>query len=94
MNIKVLTIVIVILITEVGNALNNVEMEILDLVEEIEGKTFYEFMNISHDATTVEIRKAYKNLSLIWHHDKNVNGFFLQNFSCFFWDHISTLSCE
>jgi len=64
-------ILVFVLLIGIVTAWDNDEFEIFDLVEEIQGKTFYEFMDIGHDATTNEVRKAYKKLALIWHPDKN-----------------------
>merc|ERR1711971_1174316 len=49
------------------------EMDIFDLVEEVlESKqNFYEYMELTQEATTAEIRKAYRKLSLVLHPDKN-----------------------
>eukprot|EP00096_Caligus_rogercresseyi_P011468 TRINITY_DN4510_c0_g1_i2.p1 TRINITY_DN4510_c0_g1~~TRINITY_DN4510_c0_g1_i2.p1 ORF type:complete len:499 (+),score=199.38 TRINITY_DN4510_c0_g1_i2:50-1546(+) len=47
------------------------EMEIFDLVEELEQRSFYDFMGLSQDASGGEIRKAYRRLSLQLHPDKN-----------------------
>ena len=54
-------------------AWDNDEFEIFDLVEEVNAlnKNFYEFMEISNDASTSEVRKAYRRLSLVLHPDKN-----------------------
>ena len=54
-------------------AWDNDEFEIFDLVEEVNqvNKNFYEFLEIPNDASTSEIRKAYRRLSLILHPDKN-----------------------
>ncbi|XP_017480936.1 PREDICTED: uncharacterized protein F54F2.9 [Rhagoletis zephyria] len=46
------------------------ELEIFDLVEEI-NQNFYEFMNISHEATNNEIKRAFRGLSIVLHPDKN-----------------------
>ncbi|XP_062843939.1 dnaJ homolog subfamily C member 1 [Trichomycterus rosablanca] len=46
------------------------DLELFDLVEEIP-QTFYEFMSVSRDASSAEIRKAYRKLSLVLHPDKN-----------------------
>uniref|UniRef100_A0A3B4E0N6 DnaJ homolog subfamily C member 1 n=1 Tax=Pygocentrus nattereri TaxID=42514 RepID=A0A3B4E0N6_PYGNA len=48
----------------------DLDLELFDLVEEIP-QTFYEFMSVSQDATSSEIKKAYRRLSLILHPDKN-----------------------
>ncbi|XP_060901529.1 dnaJ homolog subfamily C member 1 [Labrus mixtus] len=46
------------------------DLELLDLVEEIP-QTFYQFLSVDQDATSVEIKKAYRRLSLSLHPDKN-----------------------
>lgn len=46
------------------------EMDLFDLVEEV-GANFYEFIGVPQDATTREIKKQYRQLSLKWHPDKN-----------------------
>ncbi|XP_028297175.1 dnaJ homolog subfamily C member 1 [Gouania willdenowi] len=46
------------------------DLELLDLVEEIP-QTFYQFLNLEQDASSAEIKKAYRRLSLILHPDKN-----------------------
>ncbi|XP_051990069.1 dnaJ homolog subfamily C member 1-like [Xyrauchen texanus] len=46
------------------------DLELFDLVEEIP-HTFYEFLSVNHDASSSEIRKAYRKLSLTLHPDKN-----------------------
>lgn len=46
------------------------EMDLFDLVEEV-NHNFYEFVGVAPDATTREIKKQYRTLSLTWHPDKN-----------------------
>uniref|UniRef100_A0A672FVE5 DnaJ homolog subfamily C member 1 n=1 Tax=Salarias fasciatus TaxID=181472 RepID=A0A672FVE5_SALFA len=46
------------------------DLELLDLVEEIP-QNFYQFLNVEQDASAVEIKKAYRRLSLLLHPDKN-----------------------
>ncbi|XP_055844076.1 uncharacterized protein F54F2.9 [Episyrphus balteatus] len=57
-------------ITYGANAWDKDELEIFDLVEEI-NKNFYEVMGISQDATGQEIKRAFRNLSIVLHPDKN-----------------------
>lgn len=53
-----------------GHCWDSEEMELFDLVEEV-GENFYEVLGISQDATTSEVKKAYRRLSLQLHPDKN-----------------------
>ncbi|XP_041927959.1 dnaJ homolog subfamily C member 1 [Alosa sapidissima] len=46
------------------------DLELFDLVEEIP-QTFYEFLSVDQDASSADIRKAYRRLSLTLHPDKN-----------------------
>lgn len=46
------------------------QIEVYDLADEFKGN-FYEFLEISSTATTSEIRRAYRKLSLVMHPDKN-----------------------
>ncbi|GFN90663.1 Dnaj-like protein subfamily c member 1 [Plakobranchus ocellatus] len=46
------------------------DLEIFDLVEEVNAN-FYEVFGISQSASSSEIRKAYRKLSLVTHPDKN-----------------------
>ena len=48
------------------------EMDLFDLVEEIGLHTnFYEFIELTADATKQQIKKQYRTMSLTWHPDKN-----------------------
>ncbi|XP_010893668.2 dnaJ homolog subfamily C member 1 [Esox lucius] len=46
------------------------DLELYDLVEEIQ-QNFYEFLSVEQDASSADIRKAYRRLSLTLHPDKN-----------------------
>uniref|UniRef100_F6ZUM5 Uncharacterized protein n=1 Tax=Ciona intestinalis TaxID=7719 RepID=F6ZUM5_CIOIN len=46
------------------------QTEIYDLVDEV-GENFYEFINVTQDAGSPEIRRSYRKLSLVMHPDKN-----------------------
>ncbi|ESO87958.1 hypothetical protein LOTGIDRAFT_126787 [Lottia gigantea] len=46
------------------------DFEIFDAVEEV-NQNFYEFLEVSPDASSKEIRKAYRKLTLKHHPDKN-----------------------
>merc|ERR1712202_48702 len=48
------------------------EVALFELVDEING-TFYEFMDISRNATAKEIKNKYKELVMVLHPDKNPN---------------------
>jgi len=48
------------------------EIALFELVDEING-TFYEFMDISRNATAKEIKNKYKELAMVLHPDKNPN---------------------
>ncbi len=54
-------------------AWDEAELEIFDLVEEVNtvGQTFYEYMELKDDASTSDVKKAYRTLSLKLHPDKN-----------------------
>jgi len=57
----------------VVHAWDDAEMDIFDLVEEVNSinQNFYEYMELTQEATTSEIRKAYRKLSLVLHPDKS-----------------------
>ena len=56
-----------------ASAWDSDEFEIYDLVEEVNqiNQNFYEYMELTPEATTSEVRKAYRKLSLILHPDRN-----------------------
>ncbi|XP_007526402.1 dnaJ homolog subfamily C member 1 isoform X2 [Erinaceus europaeus] len=46
------------------------DLELFDLVEEVQ-LNFYQFLGVQQDASSADIRKAYRRLSLTLHPDKN-----------------------
>ena len=56
--------------TKEASAFDQDELDIFDLVEEV-NQNFYTYLELTEDASTNEIRKAYRRLSLILHPDKN-----------------------
>ncbi|XP_029444579.1 dnaJ homolog subfamily C member 1 isoform X2 [Rhinatrema bivittatum] len=53
-----------------SSAWDSGDLELFDLVEEVQ-QNFYEFLGVEQDASSVDIRKAYRKLSLTLHPDKN-----------------------
>ncbi|KAM4706295.1 dnaJ homolog subfamily C member 1 [Rhinophrynus dorsalis] len=51
-------------------AWDNEDLELFDLVEEIQ-QNFYQFLGVEQDASSADIRKAYRKLSLTLHPDKS-----------------------
>ncbi|XP_052583467.1 dnaJ homolog subfamily C member 1 [Peromyscus californicus insignis] len=51
-------------------AWESADLELFDLVEEVQ-LNFYEFLGVQQDASSADIRKAYRKLSLTLHPDKN-----------------------
>ncbi|KAE9416056.1 hypothetical protein Angca_002309, partial [Angiostrongylus cantonensis] len=49
---------------------NSDELALYDLVEAVNAN-FYELFGIGQDASTAEVKKAYRKLSLEWHPDRN-----------------------
>lgn len=48
------------------------EMDVYDLVEEVGQKgTFYQLLEVSQNATSAEVRRSFRQLSLLHHPDKN-----------------------
>ena len=68
MNSFILTLLFI-LIPSIS-AFDNDELEIFDLVEEV-NQNFYEYLGLTQEASTSEIRKSYRKLSLVLHPDKN-----------------------
>ncbi|XP_055385923.1 dnaJ homolog subfamily C member 1-like [Condylostylus longicornis] len=57
-------------ITAVVYSWDNDELEIFDLVEEI-NRNFYDMLGLEQDASAQQIKKAFRNLSVMLHPDKN-----------------------
>jgi len=66
---RFLVILLVLFVSSV-NAWDEYELELFDLVEDV-NQNFYEFLGIKQDASSTDIRKAYRQMSLVWHPDKN-----------------------
>lgn len=61
---------LVLMVVASAHCWDSEEMELFDVVEEV-NQNFYEVLAISQDATPLEVRKAYRKLSLQLHPDKN-----------------------
>lgn len=68
-----LAILLPLLVFPMVKAWGNEELEIFDLVEEVNqvNKNFYEYMEITNDASTSDVKRAYRKMSLILHPDRN-----------------------
>ncbi|XP_068091708.1 dnaJ homolog subfamily C member 1 [Hyperolius riggenbachi] len=63
-------LLLLLLCAQPGLAWDNGDLELFDLVEEIQ-QNFYQFLGVEQDASSADIRKAYRKLSLTLHPDKN-----------------------
>ncbi|XP_067649421.1 dnaJ homolog subfamily C member 1-like [Haliotis asinina] len=68
---RLLKIVLLTLSVSVVVSWDNNDFEIFDLVEEVNYTNFYEILGVDQTATTAEIRRSYRKLSLQYHPDKN-----------------------
>ncbi|XP_046555215.1 dnaJ homolog subfamily C member 1-like [Haliotis rubra] len=68
---RLLKIVLLTLSVSVVVSWDNNDFEIFDLVEEVNYTNFYELLGVDQTATTAEIRRSYRKLSLQYHPDKN-----------------------
>ena len=64
------TLLAIVLFATACRAWDNDELEVYDTVDEVQ-KNFYEFLGLTQEATSNEVRKAYKKLALQLHPDKN-----------------------
>ena len=65
-------LLVILLVTSTASAFDQDELDIFDLVEELgPDQNFYTYMELTEEATTNDIRKAYRRLSLLLHPDKN-----------------------
>ncbi|CAB0006324.1 unnamed protein product [Nesidiocoris tenuis] len=53
-----------------SNAWDSEDLEVFDVVEEV-GQNFYEMLDISPDADSKAVKRAFRTLSLLLHPDKN-----------------------
>uniref|UniRef100_F7FCJ8 DnaJ homolog subfamily C member 1 n=1 Tax=Monodelphis domestica TaxID=13616 RepID=F7FCJ8_MONDO len=65
-----LPLLLLLLQTEPAWGWENADLELFDLVEEVQSN-FYHFLGVQQDASSADIRKAYRKLSLTLHPDKN-----------------------
>ncbi|XP_054027344.1 dnaJ homolog subfamily C member 1 isoform X2 [Dryobates pubescens] len=63
-------LVLVALLVPRSRAWDSGDLELFDLVEEVP-RNFYDFLGVQQDASSADIRKAYRKLSLTLHPDKN-----------------------
>ncbi|XP_020021181.2 dnaJ homolog subfamily C member 1 isoform X3 [Castor canadensis] len=65
-------LLLLLLLAAVGSARGweSEDLELFDLVEEVQ-LNFYHFLGVQQDASSADIRKAYRKLSLTLHPDKN-----------------------
>ncbi|XP_046337769.1 dnaJ homolog subfamily C member 1-like [Haliotis rufescens] len=68
---RLLKIALLTLSVSVAVSWDNIDFEIFDLVEEVNYVNFYEILGVDQSATTAEIRRSYRKLSLQYHPDKN-----------------------
>ena len=67
-----LPLLVILLVTSTASAFDQDELDIFDLVEELgPDQNFYSYLELTEEATTNDIRKAYRRLSLVMHPDKN-----------------------
>ena len=67
-----LPLIVILLVTSTASAFDQDELDIFDLVEELgPDQNFYSYLELTEEATTNDIRKAYRRLSLVMHPDKN-----------------------
>nr|XP_028605604.1 dnaJ homolog subfamily C member 1 isoform X1 [Podarcis muralis] len=65
-----LLLLALLLLAQPASAWESGDLELFDLVEEVP-QNFYVFLGVEQDASSADIRKAYRKLSLILHPDKN-----------------------
>ncbi|KYO46784.1 dnaJ-like protein subfamily C member 1 isoform A [Alligator mississippiensis] len=61
---------LLVLLAPRGRAWDSGDLELFDLAEEVP-RNFYDFLGVQQDASSADIRKAYRKLSLTLHPDKN-----------------------
>lgn len=65
-----LLISLVLATAQVGNCWETYEMDLFDLVEEINAN-FYDYLGVTQEVTSKELKSTYRKLSLQWHPDRN-----------------------
>ncbi|XP_027703709.1 dnaJ homolog subfamily C member 1 [Vombatus ursinus] len=63
-------LLLLLLLSVPARAWESADLELFDLVEEVQ-LNFYHFLGVQQDASSTDIRKAYRKLSLTLHPDKN-----------------------
>ncbi|CAG9813513.1 unnamed protein product [Phaedon cochleariae] len=70
MYIYVVSFIILVYCNNSSLAWDSEQLEVFDTVDEVK-QNFYDFLNISQNATNLEIRSAYRGLTVKLHPDKN-----------------------
>lgn len=64
-------LLVLLFLTNHASCWDSDQLEVFDVVDEVKDN-FYELLNITKEATTKEVRSAFKRLSLVLHPDKNL----------------------
>lgn len=63
--------IITIYLISPARAWDNEDLEVFDVVDAVNNQNFYTLMGIKQDASLSEIKRAFRNLSVVMHPDKN-----------------------